>query len=267
LGSATIHLEARLDLSGLRAAFSTLRKVEAMLPPFLSPSSAELTAASLRQAIHDLDPAPARVEINNIFDQIGHKIVGLQSALMAGLEEFLLTVENFLIPVTPGSIVLLASQLHTALKEQMLAFSPATFRDEVKLIFDVVKKPLSTFDPSIIVNELNGLRDQLIQTLEGLVAGVLPDAAPFNALVAELAQFKPSAILAPITQALQPLSELIATLDVKVLLQPLLDAIARIRGEIPKVISDIEAALDDVLSAFPEGGPASVSVSASASIG
>ena len=108
-----------------------------------------------------------------------------------------------------------------------------------------------------------------IQTVEGLLTGLLPDPAPFNALVAELAGFKPSSILAPITQALQPLSELIATLDVKVLLQPLLDAIARIRGEIPKVIADIEAALDDVLSAFPEGGPAgvSVSVSVSASVG
>jgi hypothetical protein len=262
--NACVNVEAHLDLSGIRAGFGTLNDLQAILPAFLT--VANVTAGSVRQAIHDLDPAPVRIEINNIFDQLGHKIVGLQSAFLAALEEFFLAVENFLIPVTPGSVIQLASRLHAALKDQLLAFSPATFKDEVKLIFDVVKNPLTAFDPSIIVNELNGPRDQLIQRVEGLVAGLLPDPAPFNALIAELAQFKPSAILAPITQALQPLSQLIALLDVKVLLQPLIDAIARIRGEIPKVIADIEAALDDVLSAFPEGGPASVSVSASASI-
>ena len=265
--SATVNLQASLDLSGLRASFATLRDLDGLLPAFLT--AADVTAASVCHAIHDLDPAPVRVEINTIFDQLGHKIVGLQSAFLAALEEFFIAVEDFLIPVTPGSVVQLASRLHAALKDQLLAFSPATFKQDVKLVFDVVKKPLTAFDPSAIISELNGLRDQLIQTVEGLLTGLLPDPAPFNALAAELAGFKPSSILAPITQALRPLSELIATLDVKVLLQPLLDAIARIRGEIPKVIADIEAALDDVLSAFPEGGPAgvSVSVSVSASVG
>src|SRR5436853_1468288 len=263
--SATVNIEASLDLSKLRGAFGPLQDIEALIPSFLG--GAEFTAALLKQALRDLDPAPARVEINNLFDQLGHKLVGLQSALLAGIDEFLISVEDALTPVTPATIVDVASQLHAALKAQLLAFSPATFKDEVKLIFDVVKKPLKAFDPSILVEEINGLRDALIKNLEEIVDELLPDPAPFNALVAELAEFKPSAILAPIVESLQPLSELIAKLDIEVLLQPLIDALARIRGEVPQVISDIEAALDDVLSAFPDGGPASASVSVSASIG
>jgi hypothetical protein len=46
----------------------------------------------------------------------------------------------------------------------------------------------------------------------------------------------------------------------------LLDAIARIRTELPEIISNIEAALDDVLSAFPEGGSAGASASVSLSL-
>lgn len=263
--TATLNIEGNLDLSGMRAAFATLHDLENIIPAGFA--AADLSAATIRQAIQALDPAPARIEINQIFDDLGKKIVGLQASFLAGLEEFFLAAENFLLPITPAAIIQLASRLHQALKEQLLALSPQTFKDEVQLIFDVVKRPLTAFDPSIIINELNGLRDQLIETIEGMVAGLLPDPAPFNALIAGLEKFKPSEILAPIVEALQPLSQLIATLDVKLLLEPLLDAIARIRSEVPKVISDIEAALDDVLSAFPEGGPASVSVSATASIG
>lgn len=259
--NATVNIQVGLDLSELRGAFASLRGLEALVPSFLSAS--EVTAASLRQAIHDLDPAPVRIEINDLFDQLGHKIVGLQSALLAGLEELFLSVEDFLTPVTPATIVHLASQLHAALKEQLVALGPATFKDEVKLIFDLVKKPLEAFDPVIIVTELNALRDQLIKTLEDFVASVLPDPAAFQALIAEMEQFKLSAIFGPIMEVLQPLSELIATLDVKVLLQPLIDSIARIRSETPEIISNIEVALDDLLSAFPEGGPASASASLS----
>ena len=259
--NATINLEGKLELSGMRSAFAGLADLGALLPSFLF--DAEMTAASLRQAIHALDPAPVRVEINTLFDQLGHKFVSLQEALLAGLDELFSSVEDLVMPLSPGTIVLMASQLHAALKDQLLALSPSAFKDDIKLIFDVVKQPIAAFDPSFIVGELNVLRDQLIQTLEGIIADLLPDPAPFNALIAELQQFKPSTILSPITDALQPLSQLIATLDVNTLLQPLIDAIERIRGEVPQAIADIEAALDDVLSAFPDGGPANASGSVS----
>jgi len=48
-------------------------------------------------------------------------------------------VQEFLLPVSPGHIVQLARRLHAALKEQILAVHPSTFKDEVQLIFDAVK--------------------------------------------------------------------------------------------------------------------------------
>lgn len=263
--SATASIQANLDLSSLRSAYSVLRDIESLITPIFGDSS--MTANSLRQAIHAIDPAPVRVEINAIFDQLGQKISGLQEAVIAAVDEFLRGAQEFLMPVSPGAIIQLASQLHSALKDQLLALSPSTLKEDVRPIFDAVKIPLRDFSPAILIDELNGLRDDLIKTLGNLTKDFLPDPAPYNALIAELEQFKPSVILAPITESLQPMSELVATLDVTTLLQPLLDAIARIRDEIPQIVAEIEAALDDVLAAFPEGDSNNVSVSLSVSTG
>jgi hypothetical protein len=265
--SATVSVEANIDLSELRACFASVRRLGGLFPGFLAAEN--VAAASLRQALRELDPSPLRDEINTLFDQIGQRIVGLQDQLIAALEEFFLAAEQFFLPITPGSIVQLAHRLHAALKQQALALHPAAFKDEVKLIFDVVKRQLTVFDPSVLVAELNGLRDRLIQQLHGFVDGVLPDPAPLHEMQTRLAALKPSQLLAPVTEALLPISELVATLDPRQLFEPLIEAIERVRAQTPQVIVDVEAALDEVLAAFPEGGISggSVTVSAQASVG
>ena len=120
-----------------------------------------------------------------------------------------------------------------------------------------------------LVDELDQRRDDLIKTLRGFVAGLQPDASEFIKLQGDLAALKPGEILKPAVQALQPVTDLLGKIDAKILLQPLIDAIARIRAEVPEVVAEIEAAIDEVLDTIPEGGgaSASVSISASASVG
>jgi hypothetical protein len=211
----------------------------------------------------DLDPSPVRVQINNTFDEIGRRIVALQEPLMAGLDEFMGVIEEFLLPVSPGHIVQLARRLHAALKEQILAVHPSTFKDEVQLIFDAVKMKLRAFDPAFLAGELNGLRDSLLEALRALIDQLLPDMAPFVELQGRLADLKPSRILKPAVDALKPVTDVIALLDVNTLAEPLIDAVARIRRDIPEVVSRVEGALDEVLDAIPEGGPSGASVGVS----
>jgi hypothetical protein len=229
-------------------------------------ATVEGNALSLRQALRDLDPSPIRDEVNALFDEIGARIVALQSQLMAALGEFFKAVEDFFMPITPASLVHLADSLHAELKQQILAFHPSNFKDEVKLIFDSVKKQLTVIDPSFLVTELNQLRDQLIQTLRELVTSLLPDPAPFVELQNRLATLKPSELLAPLTESLQPVTDLVSELDVKVLLEPLVEAIQRVREQVPDVIADIEEAFDEVLAAFPEGGSSGASESVTAGV-
>jgi len=262
--TASVSVRASVNLDSLQAAIPGLNKLQQILPGFLS--TPEVGAEALRQFIADLDPTPLRIEINKAFDEIGKRLVALQAPLMAGIDEFMGVIEDFIMPVSPGHIIELAKRLHAALKEQLLAFSPATFKDEVKLIFDAVKAQLAAFDPAFLAQELNGLRDELLHTLETVVGGLLPDMQPFLDLQQKLADLKPSRILMPAVEALKPVSDLIAKLDVKQLMQPLIDAIAKVRQDLPEVISRIEGALDDVLDAIPEGGPASGTVSASAQV-
>jgi hypothetical protein len=250
--AASLRAELSLDLEGLRGAFPLLNKIQVLLPEFLR--APELTAATIRQALRDLDPAPLRVEINTLFDRLGRRIVALQNHIFSAVEQLGQAIEEFLIPISPGTLVQLADRLHAGLQQQVLAFQPSRFKDEVKLIFDVVKGQLNVFDPTIIITELNGLRDALIQKLRDLAAQLILDGAPFHEMQARLAQLKPSRLLAPLVETLKPVSDLMAQLDPGALFVPLIEAVARIREQASEVIIDVEVALDEVLAAFPEGG-------------
>jgi hypothetical protein len=261
VAAACAQVQAGLRLEGLQNAARHLSSLQEMLPPFLKAATA--TAESLRQFLRDLDPAPIRSAINEAFDRIGRRIVALQDPLMTGIDAFMRLVEDFLLPITPAALLELADRLHEAVKEQLLAFHPNTFKDEVKIIFDVVKAQVKAFDPSVIVTELNKQRDLLLKTLHDFVGQILPDPAQFIALQQTLAGLKPSEILKPAVEILKPVSEVLAKIDIKIVLEPLIEAIARVRAQLPEVVAEIEAALDEVLDAIPEGGASSVSASAS----
>lgn len=268
LHGAALRAHGALELGSLQASFARLAPgLEGLLPGFLG--EGDLGAGRLRQALRELDPAPIRLEVNALFDEMGGKLVGAQDVLLRALEELSLIAEEQLMPLTPSTIVTLLETLHAALRAQVVALGPATLKDEVKLIFDVVKEQLAAFDPAIIGQELNALRDALLAKLDGLVAALLPDFTAFQALLDRLAALKPSELLATLTAALQPLSELLALLDPAALLQPIVDLVARLRADLPRVLANVEAAFDEVLTALRDGGisGASVNVSASGSIG
>jgi hypothetical protein len=259
--TASASVRATVDLASIRAAIPGLNAMQRFLPAFLT--VAEEGASGLRQFLDDLDPSRLRTQINDTFDRIGRRIVALQEPLMAGIDELMAAVEEFLLPISPGHIVELARRLHAALKEQILALSPARLKDDVKPIFDAVKAKLAVFDPQFIADQLNSLRDALLETLREMVDGLLPDMSGFVTLQERVAALKPSQLLQPAVEALQPVSDLIAQLDINTVFEPLIDAIDRVRDDLPEVVSRIEGALDEVLDAIPEGGASSASASVS----
>jgi hypothetical protein len=260
IATASASVKASLSLAPLQDALPALNKLRTFLPPFLA--QADAGAAALRQFVIDLDPSPVRLQMNEAFDSIGRRIVALQEPLMAGLDELMGVIEEFLLPVSPGHVIQLARRLHAALKDQILAVHPNTIKDEVQLIFDAVKLKLRAFDPSFLAGELNQLRDSLIAALRAFIDELLPDMAPFLELQERLAELKPSHILRPAVDALKPVTDTIALLDVNTLAQPLIDAIDRVRQDLPEVVSRVEGGLDEVLAAIPEGGASGASASA-----
>jgi hypothetical protein len=261
LVAASVQAKASVRLDGIQNVASQLVALEAMFPAFMSAS--EVTAQSLRQFLQDLDPAPIRIAINEAFDRIGVRIVALQEPAMKGLDQLMSLVEEFVLPITPGALLVLGDKLHQAAKDQLLAFHPDRFKDELTVVFDIVKAQLKAFDPTIIVEELNHQRDVVIQTLHDFVAQVQPDLSEFVKLQGDLAALKPSELLKPTVQSLKPVADLLGKIDVKIILEPLIEAIARVRAQVPEVVAEIEAALDEVLNVIPDGGGASVSASVS----
>jgi hypothetical protein len=258
LASASIEALARVDLGELEAALeSTGRDLGTRLGPLLE--SAELGAGAMRELLRALDPEPVREDINRLFDDVGRRLAGVQPLLEAALDELGKAVEEFLLPVSPANILRLVVRLHEAVREQVTAVGPARFKDDVRLIFDIVKEQIAVLDPAQFVTEINVARERLLAAIDGVVVGLLPDPKPFDELLQRLATLKPSQLLAPLTAELAPVTDLVGTLAPESLFQPILDALAKVRQEIPEIVADIEAALDDVLAAFPEGGASSVS--------
>ena len=250
---ASARVTAGVDLGDLRGSVAGLTsQLDEVLPAFLALE--QLGAGQLRQALRDLDPAPIRDEINVVFDQLGHRLAALQDILLAVLDEVAAAAEQFLLPFSPGNVITLAARLHRAAREQIRALSPATFKDEVQAIFDVVKRQLTVLDPSVLADEFEAVRAELLRALDQLVDAVLPPAGAFDAVATRVAALRPSRLLADVAQTLQPLSDLIAALDPAALLAPLLEVSGGVRAQIPDVLARIEAALDEVLAAFPEGG-------------
>jgi hypothetical protein len=243
----------RVDVAELRLSFTAVGPDLLELLPDLF-RTASLDAAAIRQALAALDPSPVRQQVNDLFDQAGQRVVGLSEALLAGVDEMGKAVEDFLVPVTPAHLAGLASQLHAAVKEQLLALGPAAQKEAVRPVFDTVKRQLSVIDPSFLVPELNGLRDQLAASVAGLADGFVPDRGPFDELQVRVAALKPSQILAPLVDRLKPVSDFIDQLDPAAILQPIIDAFAQIRAGLPDKLRQVEDAVDEVLAALEGGG-------------
>ncbi len=261
---ASARLQGGLDLGALAGSVGGLAaRLGEVVPAFLTAEG--LGAGQLRQALRDLDPAPIRDEINELFDRVGRRLVGLQGIVHAVIEELALALEKYLLPFSPGHVITLASRLHRAAREQVQALGPATFRDEVQATFDVVKRQLTVLDPSVLADEFTGLREELLARLDQLVDAALPPPGAFDAVAVRIAALRPSQLLAGVSASLQPLSDLIVKLDPAALLAPLIEVTGSVRAQVPDVIARIEGALDEVLAAFPEGGSDRVSVSVSVS--
>jgi len=228
-------------------------------------SAPELSANTLRESLKALDPSPIRTEVNEIFDQMGKKLVALQDVLLEGFDEMALAFEQRLMPITLSDFTTFAQDLYDALRDQLLAFSPAAFRTDVKLDFDLIKKQIAKLNPAFLVEEFNGLRKHVLDTLDHLISTILPDPKPFLDMINRLSALKPSKLLAELVDALKPLTEIVVKLDPKLLFDPLIETIAKVRADLPDVIADLEAAIDDLLAAFPEGGVSGASASVTVS--
>jgi hypothetical protein len=253
--TASATLTAKLDLSALAPVVAD---IERSLGPVIAPLAnlAQAGAAEVRSLLAALDPAPIRDEINALFEELGAKIAQASGVLDAVLDEIGKAIEELIQPYSPANVLRLAQTLHAAIRHEAEIIGPAAFKDDIRRIFAVVEAQLAIADPHQLVDEINGLRDHLVGVLDHLVDDLLPDAQPFNDLMVHLAALKPSALLGPVTADLQPLTDLIAKLSPDALLAPVIDAIAHVKSEIPTVVEEIVAALDDVLAAFPDGGPA-----------
>jgi hypothetical protein len=257
----------RADLSALRTAYAVgVARVERLLPDFVGSG---FDGSGLLGALRALDPAPIRDEVNSLFDEAGQFLAGLGDAVVAALEEVAAVAEDLLLPLNPSALFELVSRIHGGLVAQVEALAPATLAEHVRLVFAAVRRQLEALDPAQLAAQVDAVRQGMLDALDELLDGLLPDPAPLHALQAQLQQLRPSQLLAPVTAALAPISQLAEAIDTDTLVQPLVDGIDRIKEQVPAVIAQLEAAFDEVLRAFPKGGVsgATGSVTVNASVG
>lgn len=258
--SATVA-RGRADLGALRSAYAVgVARLDRLLPAFLGDG---LNGAGLVGALRALDPAPIRDEVNALFDEAGQFLAGLGDVVAAAMEEIAEAAEELLLPLNPSGLLGLVSRIHAGVLAQVQSLAPATLAEHVRLVFAAVRHQLEALDPAQLAEQVDAVREGLLAALDDLVDGLLPDPAPLHDLQQRLEQLRPSQLLAPVIVALRPITELAASVDADALVQPLLDAVERVRSQVPDVIAQLEEAFDEVLRAFPEGGVSSVSGSVS----
>lgn len=255
---------SRVDLASLRSSYAvSVGRLERLLPEFLGDG---LDGSGLLGALRALDPAPIRDEVNQLFDEAGRFLAGLGESIAAAMEEVATAAADLLQVISPTSLLDLVSRIHAGVEAQVEALAPATLAEHVRLIFGAVRRQLRALDPAQLAAQVDAVRESLLTALDELLDGLLPDPAPLRLLQQQLDQLRPSRLLAPVTAAFAPISELAGRLDADGLVQPLVEGIDRIKEQVPDVIAQLEAAFDEVLRAFPQGGVTGVSGSASANV-
>ena len=75
-------------------------------------------------------------------------------------------------------------------------------------MFAAVRRQLEALDPAQLAEQVDAVRKGLSTRSTRLVDGLLPDPAPLRDLQTRMAALRPSQLLAPVTAALAPISQL-----------------------------------------------------------
>lgn len=213
-----------LGVAGVEALVAGLRQALESFGPESLEATLEALVAPIRQSLDRLpDPAALLGEAADAFDE-------LRGAVDPGLSAFL---------------------------DQM--------RADVEPVLEAVTAKVESLDPAAVLapleeryGRLMELKARLLQKLEGLVTAL---DAPYGEVEALAEGLNPATVLVePLSETYQQILDKIGGIDVRLVFQPVIDAVKGLRDQLAEGIGRTSDAFEAFLGAAPSGGGASVAV-------
>ena len=216
-----------------------------------------------------LDPEPIAAEMDAIVNLILERAPQLMKELLADARAFVSRFKAILGAFNPGAQAQKFLAVLDVLRDEIDLFNPARLADELAEIHASIRRVVAAYDPVILAEELFAVVKAVAAQLRGLdPATLLGDLTFLQTTVDRLAQANPAKRLQGVGASLQVVGERLAEIDI----DALIESVNKLG---PRLIDSFGHALDairDEIIALLESlkfatGSASVSVSASASLG
>ena len=241
--------------------------LDAALPSVLVTEGVDPTAdveAFLDAVFARIDPAPMADELDGYGVRIQGRLTALADELTLGLYRLWKELFAGVEPLLPASVVGRVQAGLDGLTAKLDVLDPAAVESEARAVIEAAISLLDVHSPAALAAELGAVFDAAIERVRELdPALLLGDLDPFGDLKAQLAELRPSLILAPLVERAASFTvalETIATID----LSFVHEIVAQIKVAFGVVLEGIEREWDALLE---ELGSISGGVSVSVEVG
>ena len=241
--------------------------LDAALPSALVTGDLDPTAdveAFLDAVFARIDPAPLADELDGYGVRIQARLMALADELTLGLYRLWNGLFAGFEPLLPGSVVGRVQAGLDGLTAKLDVLDPAPVESEARAVIEAAISLLGVHSPAALAAELGAVFDAAIDRVRELDPAVLlGDLDPFGDLKAQLAELRPSLVLAPLVERAASFTaalETIAAID----LSFVGEIVAEIKVAFGVVLEGIEREWDALLE---ELGSISGGVSVSVEVG
>ena len=294
LGSAVMRLDlgARADvLAAPRAAAEVQRRrlhaesappavsgaiqrvaelyAELLPPSLLGDGPVDNVLDLVNELLDKIDPTPLADKLDEIGEQAMAKLKTMFGTIVRGVFGLVNEGVGLLEEFSPIGLVKRFELNMGRLAAECAALDPAPIEAEVRELVDAVLSVVETLSPASLAAVFGGIFDAARAKLGSLSpAALLGDLSAIDAALDQFGRLRPSAVLAPLVERTAGLTEMLKKLAGLSLGDVVVTAVARLKAQLEDIVAGLEQELRALLD-YLEGlaGGASVSVSASASVG
>lgn len=238
--------------ASLVTQYNTLKpRLGGLAPSWLK---ADMTVASVRQAFTQANPLNIGPELDQLYGVLKEQWRALDPrALQAQLDALFTALKTTVTSLDLTAFVTPIQAVLTQLRDKLGLLDLQLVGAELQQQFDQLAAVVAALDPSVVLGQL----DALTAEVKTLLAGLKPETAlqgitaPLQAAKAVVATFDPASFKAPLQAIFVSIDQVLAQIDVTVLVQPLIDRLKQIKAELTQALTRTETAFNAMLAAIP----------------
>jgi hypothetical protein len=229
---------------------------------------AHLTA-DVQHLLNALDPEPIAKELDDFVDHMVQMTPQIANELFDDMLAFLNRMRAMIMYFSPGSQAQKFLVVLDVLREEVDILNPRRLAAELAELHGVIRSIVSAYDPRVLADEIAGVTRALAQQIRALNPQQLLGNLDFlKPIVARIEQANPATRLASVGQSLTALGDRLGQINLDQLIAGVNELGPKLEAAFEHMLKAVQQEIVALLESlrYATGG-ASVSVSASASVG